>query len=222
MSVTKAVSRRSFSILFVLAAGLACTQAGLAQPNLIQDPSFEGTPPGVWQESSAQGFDVVTDTGFPVGVTPRTGSFLAWLGGAEEEFSEVWQVVAIPADAESGVLSWYQWILSDDIVPDDAGFEAFVGDTAVFSLDLSPEDDTIGWVPESAVVDLTPYAGTSAEIGFAAVTFDDLTSVLIDDVSFQLAGDGDGGVPVIPAPPAVGLVLFGLSLLGRRRLAGLR
>lgn len=222
MSVTKAVSRRSFSVLFILAAGLACTQAGFAQPNLFQDPSFEGTPAGVWQESSLQGFDVVTDTDLPPGVTPRTGSFVAWLGGSEEEFSEVWQDVAIPADAESGVLSWYQWILSDDIVPDDAGFEAFVDDTAVFTLDISPEDDTIGWVPQSAVVDLTPYAGTSVEIGFAAVTFDDFTSVFIDDVSFQVVGDGDGGAPVIPAPPAAGLVLFGLSLLRRRRLAGLR
>jgi|GEM_PF-2652526 len=221
MSVTKKTSHRSFSVLLVVAAVLVGTQAGLAQPNLILDPSFEGTPPGVWGEDSTQGFELITDVGFPDGVTPRTGSFLAWLGGGADELSQVFQTVEIPADAEGGTLSWYQWVLSEDfLAPDDAGFNVLIGGTSVFSQDLDPEDSTIGWVPQSVPVDLTPYAGSSVEVRFAAQTFDDFTSIFLDDASLQVSGTS--GVPVIPAPPAAGLALLGLCLLRRWRCAGLR
>jgi hypothetical protein len=250
MSIAGKASVRSFTILLAAAAALACAQAGLARAAFTLDPGLEGLPPGVWSQSSALGRSIIVEAGTPGAVAPHSGSFLAWLGGANHEYSELWQTVAIPADAGSGTLSWYQWLVTDD----DPGFDfAYIkiNGTNVNVQDLAAQINPGDWLQRSVPVDLQPYAGSSIELRFVADTDGALvSSFFLDDITLDVAngvpsgipgdvpddvpggtpGDIPGGIPggipsgvaTIPAPPAAGLVLLGLCLLRGRRTAARR
>jgi hypothetical protein len=148
--------------------------------NVLAEPGFEGGSGSAWSEFSSNGYFLITMN------RPRTGLFSAWLGGLEDETSEVWQTPKIDALATSAILQYWYWIDSEDVncTGGDAGGVKVNGLTARdHDYDLCVSNNTDGWV-ESEIVDLLPFAGSSPEVKFFAISDSALTSSLyVDDVS---------------------------------------
>jgi hypothetical protein len=121
------------------------------------------------------------NSGFPPGVTPHTGSWLTWLGGADLEDAYIQQNVTVPASAP--YLAYWHWIGSDDF----CGFDfatVEVNASPVDIYDLCTSTNTGGWVKH--VVDLSVYSGQAISLRIRVTTDSSfLSSLLVDDVAFQ-------------------------------------
>jgi hypothetical protein len=154
--------------------GVSCT-------NVVLEPGFEGGSGSAWSESSSNGFPLITTT------LPRSGSYSAWLGGLDNEVSQLWQSPPIDAAATSATLSYWYWINSGDACGYDTGELRINGVPASgHEYDLCATTDTGDYVP-SATVNLLSHAGTSPEIRFYVETDSSLVSSLfIDDVVLEV------------------------------------
>ncbi len=83
--------------------------------NVLLEPGFEGGSASAWSEYSSNGYMLITMD------RPRSGSFSAWLGGAHNEESYVWQLPPIDPMATSAKLSYWYWIESEDFCGYDEG-----------------------------------------------------------------------------------------------------
>ena len=146
----------------VNAAGLTYADGGAwwsftitSSPSLgIVNGDFESGTSG-WTEYSTHGWPIIM-TSFPGGVTARSGSYAAWLGGDYSDISYVQQPVTISASAP--YLVYWHWIASEDI----CGFDfagVVVNGIVVDVYDLCSSANTNGWVKHS--VNLGAYAGQS-------------------------------------------------------------
>ncbi len=149
-------------------------------PNPFTNPGFESGATG-WAEFSALGWPLIINSGFPSGVTPHNGSWLAWLGGDYDETAYVQQQVSVPS--AGSFLSYWHWIGSDDV----CGFDfanILVNGTSVHQYDLCSDANTFGW--SQKVVNLAAYAGQSVTLRIRVTTDSSLNSNLfLDDFSFQ-------------------------------------
>ena len=126
------------------------------------------------------GSTIITNV-FPAGVLPHTGSYAAWLGGADNELNFILQQV--PISSSCSFLTFYHWIDSSDSCGYDFGL-VIINETPVGTYDLCGARNTGGWLVRS--IDLSAYAGQTVDLIFAAVTDESmLSSWYIDDVSFQ-------------------------------------
>ena len=134
----------------------------------------------VWTEFSTHGWDLIT-TVFPTGVTPRGGSWAAWMGGDDSDTSIISQTVTVPGGTP--YLGYWHWIASEDICSYDYGYMR-VNSIPQDTLDLCSSANTGGWVHR--VVNLTAYAGSSVSIDFRAFTDSSLNSNwFLDDIQWQ-------------------------------------
>ena len=129
-------------------------------------------------------------------ITPHSGSWAAWLGGADFEISVVSQKIKVPDNAQT--LSFWYWIGSDDLCGNDtAGI--FLGTQQVKGYDLCVARKTIGWVQDS--VNLSGYRGQTLDLSFKVVTDEMVNSnFFVDDVVISTT---TGDPMVINYPPAV-------------------
>jgi serine protease len=147
----------------------------------ITNGDFESGSSG-WTEYSTNGYSVIISSGYPVSITPHSGSWLAWLGGAYDEISYVQQQVNVPSSAP--YLSYYQWINSAET---GCGYDygkVYINSTQVDSYGLCVSNNTGGWAKH--MVDLSSYAGQSVSLMIYSSTDSSVNSNLfIDDVGFQ-------------------------------------
>ncbi len=144
----------------------------------IINPGFESGQTG-WTEYSALGFPLILSSGFPSGVTPRSGNWAAWLGGANNETAYIQQQVTIPPSAP--VLRYWYWIGSQDACGYDFA-SVRVNGVAVQTYNLCLSNNTGGWVQGS--VNLGSYAGQLVQLRFHVTTDSSLNSnFFLDDVS---------------------------------------
>ncbi len=159
--------------------------------NILTEPGFEAGTGSAWSESSSNGWILIDDT------NPRTGTYSAWLGGDDEETSNVWQVPDIDASASSATLKYWYFIDSPDSCGNDNGGLEINGTPASgHNYDLCTTTDTgVNWL-ESATVDLLSLAGSSPTITFFATTDESsISHLFIDDVTLEVCVPG--------APPAM-------------------
>jgi hypothetical protein len=155
----------------------------------IVNGNFESGTTG-WVEFSTHGWDIII-TGAPV--TPRSGAYLAWLGGDDEDLSYVQQDVTISAGTP--YLVYWHWIASDDVCGWDYG-SVKVNTVVVDSYELCSDENTGGWVQHS--VNLGAYAGQTVTLQIRAETDSSGNSNLfVDDVSLQASAllSEQGGTP---------------------------
>lgn len=151
-----------------------------APPVALVNPGFESGQTG-WAEHSTNGFDIIGQS-LPSGTSPRTGSWVAWLGGAPSEVSYIQQSVTVPTG--SPYLAYYHWINSDDDCGYDYAYVVVDGASVVNAYDLCVGSNTNGWVKH--VVNLNAYAGDTILLQIRTETDGFLNSdLLVDDVSFQ-------------------------------------
>ncbi|MEP7355701.1 MAG: glycoside hydrolase domain-containing protein [Anaerolineales bacterium] len=116
------------------------------------------------------------------GVSPHTGNWLAWLGGADGETAYLLQTLPVPASTP--YLSYWHWLASAETSCSFDYATLWVNNTAVNSYGLCTGANTNGWTQH--VVNLSAYAGTNAAIRLQFTTDDSLTSSLfVDDFTFQ-------------------------------------
>lgn len=160
-------------------------------PSSIVNPGFESGPTG-WTEYSAQGWDLILNSGFPPGVTAHGGSWLTWLGGDNNEVAYVQQSVTVPAAAP--YLSYWHWIASSEssCIYDFGSVQ--VNGTSVDTYGLCSSSNTGGWVRHT--VNLSAYSGQTVTLRIRATTDSSVNSNLfVDDVSFQASASAPAALP---------------------------
>ena len=137
---------------------------------------FEAGLDGSWAESSTNGYTLVMTQAGGLPVTPHSGSWAAWLGGADFEISLLAQRIQVPDNALT--LSFWYWIGSEDLCGYDfAGVQ--LGSDNVQAYELC--GNTNGWLQET--VDIKSFRGQTRDLIFRVVTDEVLNSnFFLDDV----------------------------------------
>jgi hypothetical protein len=136
-----------------------------------------------WTESSAKGLPVIQNSGFSI--TPRSGQYLAWLGGADDESNTLTQTIALPATGGE-YLHYHYWVHSDEANCTLDTAQVLVSGTIVAQHPMCFTNDSTSWLEGS--LDLRGYAGLSITLSFTMTTDESVVSSLfIDDVSLQAA-----------------------------------
>lgn len=154
---------------------------------VIENGDFELGNSGDWLEESAAGYWLIVQDD-PAGllpVAPRSGSWLAWLGGIEDEVANLSQSVVMPAYGPAHLRYYYQI----DSEKPNCGADVMrlrVNDADLSTMNLCQALNTSDWM--TATVDLSLYAGQTITLTFNVTT--DLTtrysSFFLDDVSLIL------------------------------------
>lgn len=148
-------------------------------PSPLQNGNFEQGATG-WTAGSSNGWDVIVND-LPGSVTPRSGAWAAWLGGAKNETTTLGQQVTVPTGLP--VLTYWHWIASADLCGYDQAAVRINGLT-VKSYALCGSSDTNGW--QRVAINLASYAGQKVTLEFRVTTDDSLNSNLfLDDVTFD-------------------------------------
>jgi hypothetical protein len=154
-----------------------------------------------WTEYSTHGWSIIVSSGFPGGLTPRSGSWAAWLGGDDDDLSYVEQQVAVTAG--SPYLAYYHWIASSDACGYDYG-GVLVNGSTVDAYDLCSSQNTGGWVQH--VVNLSAYIGQTVTLQIRAETdASGNSNLFIDDVAFQSGPTASGSATPLQVDPAQAL-----------------
>jgi bacillopeptidase F (M6 metalloprotease family) len=157
--------------------------------NLLKNPGFESGSVN-WTQSSSSGYPLIcTSSGCGTGAAPRTGAYLAWLAGADNETSQVSQSVALPA-GQKATLSFWHRISSSDTCGFDYGYVRVTSNgatTTVKTYNLCSSSQTSGWV--NTKIDLSGYAGRTITLSFRATTDESLESSLFVDDTKLVSGN---------------------------------
>ena len=149
--------------------------------NPFLNPGFEEGAAS-WTQSSSNGWDLIwpsADTPVPA----HGGSWLGWLGGADNETSVLSQTITI--SAAGPYLHFWYWASSEDACGFDF-FQVTVNSNTVYMMDMCQATATGGWVQR--VLNLSSYAGLSKTVQFSVTTDGSLNSNLfLDDVSMSAA-----------------------------------
>ncbi|MGC9400147.1 MAG: S8 family serine peptidase [Anaerolineae bacterium] len=150
-------------------------------PTTLRNGDFESGSTG-WVQYSSNGFSLIMDaTDLPTNIPPHGGQWAAWLGGANDEISYVEQ--AITVKSQRPYLTYWRWVISEDVCGFDHGYVLFAGDT-VEQHALCEDTSTGSWARHS--VDLSEYVGQRSLLRFQATTDSTLLSNLfIDDVALS-------------------------------------
>jgi hypothetical protein len=153
--------------------------------NVLVNGNFEAGPASGWSASSTQGYAlIVREANMPSYVDAHDGSWLAWLGGANDEISRLSQSVTVPA-SEPTLHYWY-WIDSADNCGYDFGGVIVNDNFAVDILNLCQDQNTGGW--QQRTVNLASFAGQQIKLSFRAELDETLSSnFFVDDVTLGMA-----------------------------------
>jgi hypothetical protein len=133
----------------------------------LKNGGFESGNDGSWTLYSYQGFidDIIYIPGGSDLVQAYQGSYLAWLGGYQNELTQVSQQVFISPDMP--YLSYWYWIESSD----DCGYDFFrvkVNGTVIQTMDLCSSNASADW--ENGVLNLSPYVNKTIALMFEVTT----------------------------------------------------
>ncbi len=164
--------------------------------NPFKNPGFEEGH-AYWNEFSALGWDLIyhkNDTPVP----PKSGSWLAWLGGESNEHSKLSQKITITSS--SPYLHLWVWLASEDVCGYD-WFDLYVDDEFVGYVPLCDEFNTNGCA--TLGMDLRPYVGERT-VSFV-VTTDNVynSNVFIDDVKMSSQAPKSFTVPMNDKNPII-------------------
>ncbi|MGD9404299.1 MAG: S8 family serine peptidase [Anaerolineae bacterium] len=172
-------------------------------PDPIVNGDFEDGPWQGWIEySKYPDIPIVVDSTYSI-VPPHSGSWLAWLGGLEDEHAYIEQPVTVPSGRS--YLHFWQWRLASTLDCNADQAILLVNGLPLMTRELCLQSNTGGWV--ETAVDLSAYVGQTVPIQFLVETSPGTASSwFIDDISFQIsAATADARVPAfldfgIPTP----------------------
>lgn len=158
----------------------------------------------VWKSQSSNGFDLMCSEYSCGGwAYPRTGAYVAWLGGANDERASITQRLTVPKNAGAMLSYWYYIQSREGACDIDYAWVQVKSDGKVvrdvpYSLCLATYDSD--WHNDS--IDLSDLAGKTIDIIFSATTSESLVSgIRFDDVRVRsgttcaVAWSGDEAEP---------------------------
>lgn len=149
----------------------------VSKPPIVVNGDFE-MGPTAWSEYSSNGYNVI----WYDPARSRQGNWLAWLGGAPNEYAVISQVVSLPPG--SNYLTFYYWLASDEAACQYDYYRVQIGANIVLSEWLCSEHNTNGYVYHA--IDLSAYAGSKQEIYFYVVTDSSVNSnFFLDDININ-------------------------------------
>lgn len=199
------------SVIFaLLIVGLLIGPQGesLAKPlsvvtvNGIKNGNFELGNNGNWSITNNQPQYAVITTSHPTGVTPRSGSWITWLGGVYNNTKKISQTVPVPPEATSVTIVYYYWQASAETT-------CFLGgDTFSFGYAYSgassgatswpcQSSNTNGW--QRVQINLGDINSSWVSLSFELSTNGTAnTNVFIDDVQVIIGGVNEPTLTVSP------------------------
>ncbi|MBK8444296.1 MAG: T9SS type A sorting domain-containing protein [Sphingobacteriales bacterium] len=143
----------------------------------ITNGGFESGANVGWSESSSNGFQTVDNTSNVY----NSGAWSAWLGGANNENSQVWQSITIPAGSTATLTYYYLiYTTTQTTCTGDVAYLKING-TTVTTYQLCTNTSMGNYA--QATFDLTSYAGQTVEIRFQAITnASNISHFFVDDV----------------------------------------
>ncbi len=162
------------------------------QDGFIVNGDFEAGRYAGWNESSTHSYTLVTNG------MAHNGTWLAWLGGANNETSKISQEITVPSTGAT-LTYWYR-ISSSDWCGYDYGYVR-INNTTLKTYNLCSSSSTSEYVQDS--VNLNAFAGQTVTLRFKATNdYVYESSLYIDDVSFAnvtaaAQADGDEREPTI-------------------------
>ncbi len=165
--------------------------------NVVENGSFENTASDAWVEDSkiygGKGSLITSKLDLPQGILTNSGSYIAWLGGANDETSQLSQRIELPLNAET--LNFYYEIRSTDACGYDRA-SVLINEQSQVDFALCVNEETLGW--QLHTINISEYAGQTVNITFRLASDDLLVSNwFIDDVVVATASK-----PQIAVDPA--------------------
>jgi hypothetical protein len=164
------------------------TQAAdtIAGTNVLANPGFEAGSSG-WQQSSTTGFSII----YTNGTNAHAGNGYAWLGGTVSSTDNLYQDVAIPANASQVQLRfWYRIATQEQLASDFDVLTITVESTSgtrLATLATFSNADASGSYQRAGPYDLSAYKGQAIRLHLTATNdFSNATSFYIDDVSLSV------------------------------------
>ncbi len=146
----------------------------------LANPDFDQGPDIGWTEYSSQGYDVIMNG--PKGFGPRSGQYLAWLGGVHSDTSWISQSVNIPVSHP--FLTMYLMASSQE---DSCAYDKaviMVDEYQVASIPLCKAQNFHSWLKNQ--IDLRDFAGQTVTFKVQVETDATLLSHLfVDDLVFE-------------------------------------
>jgi hypothetical protein len=137
-----------------------------------------------WQEFSQGGWALIMENrdNDPTPVTPRSGRWLAWLGGGANEIAIIQQEITI--SSANPYLTYYYWAQSS-VADCNLDRNWVIWNEAVVDYrGLCQANQTAGWTKQT--VDLSGYAGQTGTLKFRVDTSGTTNSSLyLDDISLE-------------------------------------
>jgi hypothetical protein len=136
-----------------------------------------------WAEESASGFPLIYSDGFSI--PPRSGQYVAWLGGADNDTNRLAQTITLPASGDSYLHYYYQVDSREANCSLDVA-QVLVEGTVVAQHPMCFTNNSSEWI--KGALDLRGYAGQSVTVTFTMTTDESVVSNLfVDDVSLEPA-----------------------------------
>jgi secreted trypsin-like serine protease len=156
----------------------------------LRNGDFEQGADGTWTEKSVNFGNtgsLITHRNGIQSVTPRSGNYLAWLGGEDDEVSQLWQTVTIPAS--NPTLHFYIQSFSNDSCGYDS-LKLLINDKVASSRDLCTSTNTTAWT--QVEVNLNSWVGQTVKLEWRVTTDGFLpSSLFVDDVSLLSTNSGN-------------------------------
>jgi hypothetical protein len=181
----------SFTYQITGGSTVTCTEVTSAMPNcdeveLLVDGGFDDGS-GAWIEVSSGGFPLIQDAAGLGSVTPHSGSYAAWLGGAPLEDSGLGQPVLVPEGTVSLTASGFFGLTSTDPGLADYAYATIGSDDSGIAQTFAmwdPRDATTPWVPFTSTTDAADLAGLSLTFLIGSTTDDvENTNFFFDSLS---------------------------------------
>lgn len=156
-------------------------------PN-IKNCDFEKGRNGDWTEFSSNNYAIIS-TETTAQINAHSGTWLAWLGGSNNEVALLAQTVTIPAAKPYLQLSYFIGSLETDCSDTNNIYDVAyirINDTAIGASALCVDTKTGDWVTEALTA--TQFAGQTVQVSIVVETDGSLNSNLfVDDVLFVAA-----------------------------------
>ncbi len=149
----------------------------------LKNGNFEAGPNGVWSEFSDNEIvpgSIILEPGGAV--VPRSGKYVAWLGGVNNATNEIQQLAPVTSRGKLYLRFWYQIQSGETIDCESDVAGVIVNDQILATYGLCADNETNGWVKAS--IDLSDFSGEPLTLSIGGV-FDGtvLSSFFVDDVS---------------------------------------
>jgi hypothetical protein len=169
-------------------AGSSTVMPGCDEVEILVDGGFDDGS-GAWIEVSTNGFPLIQDATQLDAVSPQSGGYAAWLGGAPLEDSGLAQPVFIPEGTVSLTVAGYFGLTTSDTgLNDYATIAVGSEDTGVNAIMQmwDPRNAVTPWVAFSGTTDAADLAGLSLTFLIASTTDDAAnTNFFFDSLSLK-------------------------------------